>query len=95
VLKKWRDTCAEQVDAADVNVGPLQSLTVDAGFADSYVVRYGDAGAESQHWDGTGISRRGAFLSLVEIDQVGQDYLYPAGADPASLAAMSALDQLG
>ena len=95
VLKKWRDTCAEQVDAADVNVGPLQSLKVDAGFADSYVVRYGDAGAEEQHWDGAGISRRGPFLSLVEIDLVGQDYNYPAGQEPASLAAMSALAHLG
>ena len=35
------------------------------------------------------------FLSVVEIDQVGQDYLYPAGEDPASLAAMSALADLG
>jgi hypothetical protein len=84
-----------QIKADQVDVGDLRTLKVSEGFADSYVVRYGDAGAESQHWDGTGISRRGAFLSLVEIDQVGQDYLYPAGADPASLAAMSALDDLG
>ena len=95
VLKTWRAKCADQIKADQVDVGDLRTLKVSEGFADSYVVRYGDAGAESQHWDGTGISRRGAFLSLVEIDQVGQDYLYPAGEDPASLAAMSALGQLG
>ena len=95
VLKTWRAKCADQIKADQVDVGDLRSLKVSEGFADSYVVRYGDAGAESQHWDGTGISRRGAFLSLVEIDQVGQDYIYPAGEDPASLAAMSALADLG
>ncbi|MET1060869.1 MAG: hypothetical protein ABWX84_14810 [Nocardioides sp.] len=95
VLKKWRTTCADQVDAADVKVGDLQSLKAGDGFADSYVVRYGDAGAEEQHWDGAGISRRGPFLSLVEIGLVGQDYNYPAGEEPASLAAKSALADLG
>ena len=95
VLKTWRAKCADQIKADQVDVGDLRSLKVSEGFADSYVVRYGDAGAESQHWDGTGTSRRGAFLSLVEINQVGQDYIYPAGEDPASLAAMSALADLG
>ena len=95
VLKKWRATCADQVDADQVDVGEGQTLKVSEGFADSYVVRYGDAGAEEQHWDGAGISRRGAFLSLVEIDLVGQDYDYPVGEEPASLSAMSALGKLG
>ena len=95
VLKKWRETCADQVKADQVDVGEGQTLKVSQGFADSYVVRYGDAGADAQHWDGTGISRRGAFVSLVQIDLVGQDYNYPVGEEPASLSAMSALGKLG
>lgn len=95
VLKKWRSTCADQIDAAEVSVGDLRTLQVDAGHADSYVVRYGDTGAEEQHWVGTGISRRGPLLSLVEIALVGQDYNYPAGEEPAALAARTALAGLG
>jgi hypothetical protein len=95
VLKKWRATCADQVKADQVDVGEGQTLKVSQGFADSYVVRYGDAGADAQHWDGTGISRRGPFVSLVQIDLVGQDYNYPVGEEPASLSAISALGKLG
>ena len=94
VLKKWRSTCADRIDAADVSVSDLRALPVSVGHGDSYVVRYGDAGAEDQHWAGVGISRRGPLLSLVQIDLVGQDYNYPAGEEPASLAAMSALADL-
>ena len=46
VLKKWRATCADQIKADQVDVGDLRTLKVSEGFADSYVVRYGDAGAE-------------------------------------------------
>ena len=95
VLKKWRSTCADQIDAAEVSVGDLSTLSVDAGHADSYVVRYGDTGAEEQHWVGAGISRRGPLLSLVEIALVGQDYNYPEGEEPAALAARTALADLG
>jgi hypothetical protein len=95
VLKKWRATCADQIEAAEVEVGDLRTLSVSAGHADAYVVRYGDAGAEDQHWAGTGISRRGPLLSLVHIELVGQDYNYPAGEEPAALGAMSALTNLG
>ncbi len=94
VLKKWRSTCADRIDAADVSVGDLRTLPVSVGHGDSYVVRYGDAGAEEQHWAGVGISRRGPLLSLVQIDLVGQDYNYRAGEEPASLTAMSALADL-
>ncbi len=95
VLTSWRKKCAEQVDASDVEVGELRALDVSVGNADAYVVRYGEAGAEDQHWAGAGISRRGPLLSLVQIDLVGQDYNYPAGEEPAALAAMSALGDLG
>ena len=95
VLKKWRATCADQIKADITDVGDLRTLPVSEGFADSYVVRYGDAGEQDQQWDGTGISRRGPFLSVVQIGLVGQDYNYPAGEEPASLSAMSALGQLG
>lgn len=95
VLKKWRATCADQVDADVVNVGSLLSLPAAVGHADSYVVSYGDEGADEQRWVGVGISRRGPFLSLVEIGLVGQDYNYSEGEEPASLSAMSALADLG
>jgi len=95
VLKKWRATCADQIEAGDVEVGDLRTLSVSAGQADAYLVRYGDTGAEAQHWAGTGISRRGPLLSLVHVELVGQDYNYPAGEEPAALGAMSALADLG
>ena len=92
VLKTWRQKCKEQIEADEVVVGPLQSV---AKGADAYVVRYGDAGADEQQWDGVGISRRGPLVSVVQIGLVGQDYNYPAGEEPAAQAARAALAKLG
>jgi hypothetical protein len=95
VLKSWRSQCAERLKGKQRTVGDLTDVAVPAGFAQDYVLQYGDAGAEVQHFDGVGIARRGAFLSLVEIDLQGQDYNYPAGQRPSALAARAAVDRLG
>ena len=95
VLKTWHRKCKEQIEAGEVTVRPLQSLEKGAAVADAYVVRYGDAGAEEQQWDGVGISRRGPLVSVVQIGLVGQDYNYPAGGEPGAEAARAALAKLG
>ena len=95
VLKSWRAKCAEQLQGKERSVGDLTDVAVPAGVAQDYVLQYGDTGAEVQHFDGVGIARRGAYLSLVEIDLQGQDYNYPTGERPGALAARAAVAKLG
>jgi hypothetical protein len=95
VLKTWAKKCAEHVEAGEVKVSQVRSLPAGSGSAQSYVVTHGDKGAEDLHFVGVGIARQGPLLALVEIDLVGQDYNYPDGEEPGSLAALAALQKLG
>jgi len=76
VLISWREDCAERLDGADV--GPMRSVTVDAGTGDAYRTAAGRRAA------GLGILRSGPFLTLVEVATGDDDY--PARRDPARAA---------
>ena len=95
VLKSWRSQCADRLKGKQRTVGELTDVDVPAGVGQEYLLQYGDQGADVQHFDGVGIARRGAFLSLVEIDMQGQDYNYPAGESPAARAVRAAVEKLG
>lgn len=77
VLVAWRDDCEQRV--RDSTVGPLRSVRVPTGTADSYL---GSFRARSA---GLGILRSGAYLSVVEVTS-GRVVAYPTKRDPARVA---------
>jgi hypothetical protein len=94
VLKTWTTKCAEQLDAGFEKVGPLATVPVTGGGAQSTLVQYGDEGADEHTFAGIAIVRMGEYLSVVEIDVLGQDYDYEPGHEPATLAVPVAADQI-
>lgn len=94
VLKTWTTECAEQLDAEVEKVGPLTPATVAGGGGHSGLVQYGDEGAELHTFAGIAIVRVGAYLSVVELDVLSQDYNYEPGREPAALAVPVAAARL-
>jgi hypothetical protein len=90
VVKTWAKECAEMLDDEVEKVGRLTPVTVPGGFADQQLLQYGDEDAEAHTFSGVAIVRHGSFLSIVQIDVVGQDYNYEAGEEPAAKAAVAA-----
>jgi hypothetical protein len=76
VLVAWREDCEQRVH--DSTVGPLRSVTVPTGTADSYLGSFRARAA------GLGILRSGAYLSVVEV-ATGRE-AYPSKRDPARVA---------
>ncbi|GAA1112201.1 hypothetical protein GCM10009668_37190 [Nocardioides dubius] len=82
VLKSWRTKCA--ANNADVaKVGPLATVPVSAGEAQTYLV----TGKDPQEYQGVAINRVGTRISIVLIDVEGQ--AWPSD-DPAAKAAVAA-----
>lgn len=94
VVKTWAAECAEMLDDEVEKVGELSPVPAPGGFAEQQLLQYGDEDAEAHTFAGVGIIRRGSFLSIVQIDVVGQDYNYDAGQEPAARAAAAANDKL-
>jgi len=94
VLKTWTTECAEQLEAGFEKVGPLAPVTVAGGGAQSALVQHGDAGADEHAFAGIAIVRVGEYLSVVEIDVLGQDYNYEPGQEPATRAVPVAAARL-
>ncbi|MBB6627099.1 hypothetical protein H5V45_07165 [Nocardioides sp. KIGAM211] len=88
VLRAWRDDCAERLEHARVEVGPLVDVEVTAGSATAYRAAYGprrsSKSADTGRDTGLGIVRHGSWLSVVEVTTVGGDY--PPRRDPAHVA---------
>lgn len=78
VLVAWRDDCEGRV--AHATVGPLKTVHVHAGSADSYRGSFGRHGRAAT----LGILRTGAYLTLVEVGAAADDY--PTDWDPARRA---------
>jgi hypothetical protein len=94
VLKTWAADCAEMLDADVEKVSKLTPVPVPGGVAQQQLLQYGDEGAEAHTFAGVGITRHGSYLSIVQIEVVGQDYNYDAGQEPAALAALAANQKL-
>jgi hypothetical protein len=90
VVKTWASECAEMLDAEVEKVSKLSDVPVPGGVAQQQLLQYGDEDAEAHTFAGVAIVRHGSFLSIVQIDVVGQDYNYDPGAEPAALAALAA-----
>jgi len=95
VVKTWAGECAEMLDAEVEKVGKLAAVSVVGGKAEQQLLQYGDEDAEAHTFAGVGIIRHGSFLSIVQIDVVGQDYNYDTGQEPAARAAVAANEKLG
>lgn len=94
VLKSWREDCRARIDAPVKKVGPLTDVQAQRGTAQSYLVQFGQKGAEEHNFHGVGITRVGKTLSIITVDVLGQDYNYLPGEEPASLAASAAAGKL-
>lgn len=76
VLAAWHEDCADRV--SDAAVGPLESVTVRTGRADSY------RGSFTTRSAGLGILRNGEYLTVVEV--AAKPGTYPEKWDPARVA---------
>lgn len=94
VVKTWAAECAEMLDAEVEKIGTLSAVPVPGGKADQQLLQYGDKDAEAHTFAGVGIVRHGSYLSIVQIDVMGQDYNYDAGDEPAARAALAANEKL-
>lgn len=94
VVKTWAGECAEMLDAEVEKVSKLTDVPVPGGVAQQQLLQYGDEGAEAHTFSGVSIVRHGSYLTIVQIDVVGQDYNYDAGDEPAARAAVAANGKL-
>ncbi|WP_067439166.1 hypothetical protein [Nocardioides jensenii] len=95
VLRGWHRDCAKQLDADVEKVNPILPATVGTGKAFTYLLQFGKADAEEHHFNGVAVNRLGATISIVLIDNAGQDYNYDVGQEPAQQAARAVADKLG
>jgi hypothetical protein len=84
VLRAWQADCAERLDFAHTEVGPLRSVRVSAGTGESYRATYGPVAAARGRATGLGILRQGSHLSVVEISTART--AYPSERDPSRMA---------
>lgn len=85
VLAAWREDCAERLDYARRDVGPMKTVRrVRAGVGENYLARYGPKAREKGRAAGFGIVRTGSYLSVVEIRT--RPDAYPTKRDPVRIA---------
>lgn len=98
VLLSWHDGCAEQLaDYRDTDVGPVQQVELETGAATGfwYLLTYGPAEApDTAYFDAQGVARAGRRIVALSMRVQGQDYDYPAGAEPMVTALRRAVQQL-
>ncbi|WP_156388814.1 MULTISPECIES: hypothetical protein [unclassified Nocardioides] len=95
VLRGWHRDCAAQLNADVEQVNPLQAAQVSAGKSFTYLLQFGQKDAQDHHFNGVAVNRVGSRLSIVLIDNQGQDYNYEPGQEPAQQAARAVAEKLG
>ncbi|KRF13731.1 hypothetical protein ASG90_12835 [Nocardioides sp. Soil797] len=95
VLRGWHRDCAAQLNADVEKINPIQAAKVSTGKAFTYLVQFGKEDADVHHFNGVAVNRSGPHLSVVLIDNEGQDYNYEAGQEPAQQAARAVAKKLG
>ncbi|QIX27888.1 hypothetical protein ncot_15810 [Nocardioides sp. JQ2195] len=94
-LRGWHRDCAEEVNAEVERVNPISPVEVDTGNAFTYLVQLGKEDAETHHFNGVAVNRKGKHVSVVLIDTESQDYNYESGQEPAQQAARAVAPKLG
>lgn len=95
VLRGWHRDCAQQLDADVEKVNPIKAAKVSTGKAFTYLLQFGREDAEMHHFNGFAVNRKGKHISIVLIDNEGQDYNYENGQEPAEQAARVVAEKLG
>lgn len=95
VLRGWHRDCAGTIDAEVERINPIEPAKVDAGKAFTYLLQFGQEDAEVHHFNGVAVNRSGKHLSVVLIDNEGQDYNYEAGQEPAQQAVRAVAKKFG
>lgn len=97
VLKSWHADCDARLSRWEHHeVGPLQTVSTDAGEAHTYLLRYGPAEgeADADSFEAAGLVMTGNRIAVVRIVQVGQDPDAPDLDEPVTAAVRAAAAEL-
>jgi hypothetical protein len=99
VLQSWHDTCAARISQprarTQVKVHPVTSVPVTRGTGWWYLTSFVSTPGQEGHFHSFGVDVVGNRISLISMDNDGQDHNYPAGQDPMQLAVKAAAGKLG
>ena len=97
VLKSWRAQCADRLPGKRPHVGELQSVQVDGGTGEWYLLTYRRPGGSPDEatFDAEGMAVVGNRIAMLKLRRVGQDYNYDAGHEPMVAAVQRAAGKLG
>ena len=93
VVAAWHATCRPRVPGRDKRVRPISSVPVTQGSGSWYLVSYVRGG--EGHFEAFGMALSGTRMTLLKMDQAGQDRNYEPGQDPMELAVQRASAKLG
>lgn len=90
VLAAWRSRCSTSDAAGRPAVGPMTPVTVPAGEARWYLVTVTRPQDETGRFEAFGMVRNGTRITVLRMDNSGQDYNYPVGREPMVAMAQAA-----
>ncbi len=100
VLASWHAQCRRWVAAQDptatgVRVRPVTAVDTASGTGTWYLVSWTPKGAEEGRFHAFGTVVDGTRISVLSIDNGGQDYNYPVGKEPMVGMVAAAAEKLG
>ncbi|MGO4257900.1 hypothetical protein [Marmoricola sp. RAF53] len=96
VLASWHDQCRSRVTGATgVKVGPVTSVPTSAGRGSWYLVSWTPKGAEEGRYHAFGTVVDGKRITVLSIDNGGQDHNYAPGKEPMTGMVRAAAAKLG
>jgi hypothetical protein len=95
VLKAWHDRCGKSADPGiALKIRPLVNVPVTAGSGRWYLLSWQPSGEETGRFEALGMVLNGTRVSVLRIDNSGQDYNYPVGQEPMVGMVTAAADRL-
>ncbi len=95
VLKSWHEDCDETLSRWEHHeVGPLRTVSTDAGDAHTYLLRYGPTEGDADTFDAEGLVMAGNRIAVVRMVHAGQDPDAPDLEEPITAAVRAAAAEL-
>jgi len=94
VLKSWHRKCKSQISEPRLKIGNMISVPVENGTGSWYLVRYAD-GPDEARFHAFGIAASDTRITVLRIDNGGQDYNYSVGEEPMVAMVQAAAAKLG
>ena len=95
VLKAWHDRCGKSI-SADIALKnrPLVNVPVKAGSGRWYLLSWQPGGEETGRFEEFGMVLNDTRITVLRIDNSGQDHNYPVGQEPMVGMVTAAADRL-